>query len=183
MEEDEMAVSPVIATILMVAITVVLSGIIYVWASQLANTSAKGTPMFTFNADHFDEGYWQITVQDSSDMELATQAVYVQVEWTVTDGPNAGEYVFQKSSLANNQGAYGFAPSNSGEFITFLDSIDCAQDCTTMYGNDDNIRISTTDPDGYAIDSAIVTVSYEISSENYILRTFTATGGTTPNIS
>ena len=182
MEEDEMAVSPVIATILMVAITVVLSGIIYVWASQLANTSAKGTPMFTFASEHFDEGYWQITVQDSSDMELATQAVYVQVEWTVTDGPNAGEYVFEKSSLANNQGAYGFAPSNSESFITFLDSIDCTEDCTTMYGKDDNIRISTTDPDGYAIDSAIVTVSYEISSENYILRTFTATGGISPNI-
>ncbi|MAW22585.1 MAG: hypothetical protein CMA16_03955, partial [Euryarchaeota archaeon] len=32
---NEKAVSPVIATILMVAITVVLSGVLYVWASQL----------------------------------------------------------------------------------------------------------------------------------------------------
>jgi len=182
MEEDDTAVSPVIATILMVAITVVLSGIIYVWASQLANTSAKGTPMFTFDAEHYDAGYWEITVLDSSDMELATQAVYVQVEWTVSDGPNAGEYVFEKTTLANNQGGYGFAPSNSESFITFLDSIDCTEDCTTMYGKDDNIRISTTDPNGYTIDSAIVTVSYEISSENYVLRTFTATGGTSPSI-
>lgn len=30
------AVSPVIATILMVAITVVLSGVLYVWAANLA---------------------------------------------------------------------------------------------------------------------------------------------------
>ena len=32
---NEEAVSPVIATILMVAITVVLAGVLYVWASQL----------------------------------------------------------------------------------------------------------------------------------------------------
>ena len=182
MEEDDSAVSPVIATILMVAITVVLSGIIYVWASQLANTSAKGTPMFSFDAEHYDAGYWEITVQDSSDMQLATQAVYIQIEWTVTDGPDEGQYVFEKTTLANNQGGYGFAPSNSESFITFLDNIDCSEDCTTMYGKEDNIRVSTTDPNGYAIDSAIITISYEISSENYVLRTFTATGGTAPSI-
>ena len=32
---NEEAVSPVIATILMVAITVVLAGVLYVWASSL----------------------------------------------------------------------------------------------------------------------------------------------------
>jgi len=42
MVEDDAAVSPVIATILMVAITVVLSGVIYVWASSLAETDVKG---------------------------------------------------------------------------------------------------------------------------------------------
>ena len=41
LEDDEQAVSPVIATILMVAITVVLSGVIYVWASSLADTLLK----------------------------------------------------------------------------------------------------------------------------------------------
>ena len=45
--EDEMAVSPVIATILMVAITVVLSGVIYVWASSLAETGKLGVPRVT----------------------------------------------------------------------------------------------------------------------------------------
>ncbi|RZD53588.1 MAG: hypothetical protein CXT67_03445 [Methanobacteriota archaeon] len=34
--EEETAVSPVIATILMVAITVVLAGVLYVWANSLA---------------------------------------------------------------------------------------------------------------------------------------------------
>ena len=39
---NEEAVSPVIATILMVAITVVLAGVLYVWASSLADASTGG---------------------------------------------------------------------------------------------------------------------------------------------
>ena len=39
---NEEAVSPVIATILMVAITVVLAGVLYVWASSLADDSTGG---------------------------------------------------------------------------------------------------------------------------------------------
>ena len=51
MAEDDAAVSPVIATILMVAITVVLSGVIYVWASSLAETDVKGVPRVTFDIE------------------------------------------------------------------------------------------------------------------------------------
>ena len=39
---EEEAVSPVIATILMVALTVVLAGVLYVWASSLAGDSTGG---------------------------------------------------------------------------------------------------------------------------------------------
>ena len=39
---EEEAVSPVIATILMVAITIVLAGVLYVWASSLAGDSTGG---------------------------------------------------------------------------------------------------------------------------------------------
>jgi len=39
---NEEAVSPVIATILMVAITVVLAGVLYVWASSLAEDNTDG---------------------------------------------------------------------------------------------------------------------------------------------
>ena len=47
---NEEAVSPVIATILMVAITVVLAGVLYVWASSLAgdSTSSGGLDAYTF---------------------------------------------------------------------------------------------------------------------------------------
>ncbi len=47
----EKAVSPVIATILMVAITVVLSGVLYVWASNLAESNTGDTfEMYSFTA-------------------------------------------------------------------------------------------------------------------------------------
>ena len=46
---NEEAVSPVIATILMVAITVVLAGVLYVWASSLAGDSTgDGLDTFQF---------------------------------------------------------------------------------------------------------------------------------------
>ena len=53
MKNDE-AVSPVIATILMVAITVVLAGVLYVWASDLANNNQEDSPdMYQYSAtDH-----------------------------------------------------------------------------------------------------------------------------------
>ena len=55
MKNDE-AVSPVIATILMVAITVVLAGVLYVWASDLANNNQEDSPdMYQYSAtDHTD---------------------------------------------------------------------------------------------------------------------------------
>ena len=47
---NDEAVSPVIATILMVAITVVLAGVLYVWASSLAGDSAGGSlDAYTFS--------------------------------------------------------------------------------------------------------------------------------------
>ena len=39
---NDEAVSPVIATILMVAITVVLAGVLYVWAANLAESNTDG---------------------------------------------------------------------------------------------------------------------------------------------
>ena len=50
---EEEAVSPVIATILMVAITVVLAGVLYVWASSLAGDSTGGG-LDTFQFDDRD---------------------------------------------------------------------------------------------------------------------------------
>ena len=52
-EKNEQAVSPVIATILMVAITVVLAGVLYVWANNLASegTDTSAQTLNTYTAD------------------------------------------------------------------------------------------------------------------------------------
>ena len=42
--KDEQAVSPVIAVILMVAITVVLAAVLYVWASSFLGGTTKNAP-------------------------------------------------------------------------------------------------------------------------------------------
>ena len=47
---NDEAVSPVIATILMVAITVVLAGVLYVWAANLAESNTNGDlALYSFN--------------------------------------------------------------------------------------------------------------------------------------
>ena len=50
MKNDE-AVSPVIATILMVAITVVLAGVLYVWASELAGNQTEAGSLNQYKAE------------------------------------------------------------------------------------------------------------------------------------
>ena len=63
---NEEAVSPVIATILMVAITVVLAGVLYVWASSLAEGNTGDSAVFyDFAADGAIEGEPSVNTDDS----------------------------------------------------------------------------------------------------------------------
>ena len=52
-DKNEQAVSPVIATILMVAITVVLAGVLYVWANSLASegTDTSASTLNTYTTE------------------------------------------------------------------------------------------------------------------------------------
>ena len=73
---NEEAVSPVIATILMVAITVVLAGVLYVWASSLAGDST-GSGLDTY----------QFTDRDASDtMSSESGEDLVHVKMTQGNG-------------------------------------------------------------------------------------------------
>ena len=77
MKNDE-AVSPVIATILMVAITVVLAGVLYVWASDLASQNqSDGPSMYVLTAgDHADKveshaGLMTLSFGNGADLDWA----------------------------------------------------------------------------------------------------------------
>jgi len=154
LEGDEQAVSPVIATILMVAITVVLSGVLYVWASSLADTSAKGVPRFAFSLEYEDSGdsYFHRIVVDQSELELATQAMVVTVSYTDDSGATVeGAY-----SLADTT-VYGFFPDNSDSMVTFQDSFEGEK---SSFGSGDTIYINATDASGNLISDIYVSVSY-----------------------
>jgi flagellin-like protein len=69
--KNEEAVSPVIATILMVAITVVLAGVLYVWASSLAGDST---------GDTLDTYVWSATDGASGDTNATGGNILVRVQ-------------------------------------------------------------------------------------------------------
>ena len=148
--DDEGAVSPVIATILMVAITVVLSGVIYVWASSLADTSGgKGVPRFTFdlhseNALNTVDPYYGFSVM-SSETDLATQAMYVTVFYTnETGGTSIVPYGLAETTV------YGFGPTNSNSMVTFGDSPETDTGTViSTFNTGDRFYVKTTNEDGY----------------------------------
>jgi len=158
-EDDDAAVSPVIATILMVAITVVLSGVIYVWASSLADTSAKGVPRLTFDLDSSqsvgtDNPHHEIQVT-SNQVELATQAISVRVQWEDSSGIQNEVY-----NLADTL-VYGFSYENSQGMVTFADSVDMENGATkSSFNTGDVIMIRSTNAAGEDITDMSITISY-----------------------
>ncbi|MAT48898.1 MAG: hypothetical protein CMA27_03610, partial [Euryarchaeota archaeon] len=180
--ENEAAVSPVIATILMVAITVVLSGVIYVWASQLATTSTKVTPLLTFKTEASEDGFWQITVT-TAENPLALQAVYVQVEF-LNDDCEAG-YCIITQTIAEPQ-TYGFTPQNSESFVTYMDMYDCSagegtDGCTAEFSAMDVLRINYDHPVYGTIDTGIVQLAYQAGGETNVLGEWSV-DSSTPSI-
>ena len=86
---NEEAVSPVIATILMVAITVVLAGVLYVWASSLAEGNTDGNlALYAFSgedaqgapSDGTEDNLIMLTMTQGSDINWATISVKLQID-------------------------------------------------------------------------------------------------------
>lgn len=78
--KDEQAVSPVIATILMVAITVVLAAVLYVMVSGLLTGPGPSKPFVTFSAAQLASGNATISVaQVSQTVAPSSYRVNLQV--------------------------------------------------------------------------------------------------------
>ena len=60
--KDEQAVSPVIAVILMVAITVVLAAVLYVWAMSFIEGNPKKAPTGSLMASEDGSGVWTVSI-------------------------------------------------------------------------------------------------------------------------
>ena len=80
--DDEKAVSPVIATILMVAVTVVLAGVLYVWSNELASNQTDLGSMNSFRA----EDAAGVISPESSDtlLRLKFQTAKDELSWAYT---------------------------------------------------------------------------------------------------
>ncbi|MDA8818425.1 type IV pilin [Candidatus Poseidoniales archaeon] len=85
---NDEAVSPVIATILMVAITVVLAGVLYVWASSLAEGNTDGNlALYQFGAEDAngdttagtDDNMVRVTMSQGGDLNWASISVKISV--------------------------------------------------------------------------------------------------------
>ena len=175
LEDYEQAVSPVIATILMVAITVVLSGVIYVWASSLADTEAKGVPRMSFTVDSSNaadgvDSFYRITVTGSQ-VELATQAIQVTFEYT---DPSTGETIKNSYNLADPT-VYGFYPGNSDSMVTFGDTVGSEGGAIkSSLDTGDTIYVRTTDANGEFLEDLYIDISYVPSNgQGSVLRTWT----------
>ena len=101
---NDEAVSPVIATILMVAITVVLAGVLFVWASSLAEGNADGEfTTYVISADGNTAGDGPTTATDDS-LVMMTMDKGSDLNWAA---------VSVKISI--NDGAPLTCPKDSGE--------------------------------------------------------------------
>ena len=174
--DDDTAVSPVIATILMVAITVVLSGVVYVWAAQLADTDTKGVPRVTFSAENVDTGsvetdHWKITVGQAQTV-LATQAVEVTVIYQDANG----DIVSETTNLASTDHVYGFSPFNSDKLVTFGDVVTIDEDETiSSFSTGDDIYVKTQTADGHKLVDATIRIVYSPGGDTQgaVLKTYT----------
>jgi len=86
---NEEAVSPVIATILMVAITVVLAGVLYVWASSLAEGNTDGNlALYAFSGkdvageptDGNEDNLIVLTMDQGTDINWASVSVKLVID-------------------------------------------------------------------------------------------------------
>ena len=142
---NDEAVSPVIATILMVAITVVLAGVLYVWASSLAGDST-GDGLDTFQFDGRDASGTltdDVAVNDElvyvkmttgSDLNWANVAISVTVDdgasiECTTDSASTDDCIYTKSDdktwdtpfeimISEHDGSNICAPSGEKTYCT-----------------------------------------------------------------
>jgi len=108
--KDEQAVSPVIAVILMVAITVVLAAVLYVWAMSFLETTEKNAPTGSLMASEDGSGVWTVNI-----VKISPAPSINSVHWYLLDvqGNTAVDGVVSD--------IYGFK-SGEGKGIIFVDN-------------------------------------------------------------
>ena len=107
---DEQAVSPVIAVILMVAITVVLAAVLYVWASSFLGGTTKNAPTGSMIASEDGQGDWTIQI-----VKINPQVSVNSVHWYLL---NEEGNTMSDSLVSDIYGYY----EGEGKSIVYIDN-------------------------------------------------------------
>ena len=135
--KNEQAVSPVIATILMVAITVVLAGVLYVWANSLAADQPESGTRNSYTATDADDGASAATDDDL--IRITWQHAEDDLNWAfVVMKLSVGDNTFDCSTDGSEECVIGQDGSDdsvweTGEFLMLSESgTDIANSATTI---------------------------------------------------
>ena len=142
---NDEAVSPVIATILMVAITVVLAGVLYVWAANLAESNTDGSlELYTFSGADAPgaDGAVIMTMDNGNDLGWASITIKASVDGAASSTIPACDATTTENCWSSTDTADGTA-WNVGEAITVDTS--CSGTCTVTINVLNNIEGVTLD--------------------------------------
>ena len=135
--KNEQAVSPVIATILMVAITVVLAGVLYVWANSLAADQPESGTRNSYTAT--DATASTSAADDDTLMRITWQHAEDDLNWAfVVMKLSVGDSTYDCSTAGDQECSIGQDGSDdalweTGEFLTLSESgSDIASGATTI---------------------------------------------------
>ena len=105
MHRDDEAVSPVIATVLLLSITVLLSSMVFVMMSSTLDTVEKADPKASISVRALSNGYHVVSIT-SLDQDLDPS----KVEWSIINqtGQSIKEYV----GFVDDSDVYGTVGSN-----------------------------------------------------------------------
>ena len=152
---NDEAVSPVIATILMVAITVVLAGVLYVWAANLAESNTDGSlELYTFSGADApgNDGAVIMTMSGGSDLGWASIVIKASVDGAASVTVPACDSTTTENCYTTTD-TDDTAQWNVGEDVTV--DTDCTGTCTVTV----NVL---NDREGTTLDTIIIDVEQKV---------------------
>ena len=105
MHRDDQAVSPVIATVLLLAITVLLSSMVFVMMSTTLDTVEKADPKASVSVRALSNGYHVVSIT-SIDQSLDPS----KVEWSIVN--QTGQSIKEHYGFVDDSDVYGTVGSN-----------------------------------------------------------------------
>lgn len=105
MHRDDEAVSPVIATVLLLAITVLLSSMVFVMMASTLDNVEKADPKASVSVRTLSNGYHVITIT-SIDQSLDP----AKVKWTIVN--QTGQSNIEKTGFVDDSEVYGTVGTN-----------------------------------------------------------------------